>query len=156
MNKTYRTRAFIGLSLIALLGVFGCTTVPETPATATTESTPPPPPPPAKRAGELALAEGVDLYNQGNYAAAIKKLQESSEIWTETTPIRVEALKYMAFASCVTNQRARCRQNFDRLLELDATFDLAPAEAEHPYWTPVFKQAKQAATNAPRRPATRP
>jgi tetratricopeptide (TPR) repeat protein len=154
MNKIRFSPIKMGLMSIALLILGGCATEPvQPPAPVQTALPAPPPPPPAKRAGELALAEGVDLYNQGNYPAAIKKLQESAEIWSETTLIRVEALKYLAFSSCVLKQRTQCRQFFDRLLEADQSFDLAPAEMGHPDWSPVFRQAKQALSNPTRRPA---
>jgi hypothetical protein len=154
MQKINRTRVNIGLLSTMLILAYGCATTPVAPPSAPPVTAAVSPPPPQKRAGELALAEGVDLYNQGNYAGAIKKLQESAEIWTEVTTIRVEALKHMAFSACLNKQRTPCRQYFDRLLELEPTFELTPAETGQPDWTPIFKQAKQAASNPARRPAT--
>jgi hypothetical protein len=116
-----------------------------TPGTAT-PATPSAPPPTevVRRPAELAVAEGVDLFNQGQFASSIKKLQDSPEIWTDAQPLQIEALKYLAFAHCVNNRRVPCRQNFDKLLALDPAFELTAAEAGHPQWGPVFKQAKQA------------
>jgi tetratricopeptide (TPR) repeat protein len=156
MNKYCFSPVFMGFMSTVLLILSGCATAPPAPPPAPAVVVETPPSPPPKRAGELGLAEGVDLYNQGNYSAAIKKLQESAEIWTEATPIRVEALKYLAFSSCVLKQRTQCRQFFDRLLEADPVFDLAPAEMGHPDWSPVFRQAKQALSNPARRPAIAP
>ncbi len=155
MNKISQTPVKMGLIAASLLLLYGCPTTPTAPPAPppTTTTAPPPPLPPQKRAGELALAEGVDLYNQGNYAGAIKKLQESPEIWSETPTIRVEALKHMAFSACLSKQRTPCRQHFDRLLEIDPTFELTPAETGQPDWTPIFRQAKQALANPGRRPA---
>jgi hypothetical protein len=167
MRKNYRTIAHVGLLSASLFLTYGCVNTPPgaPPSTApppkATGNAPPPPPapvvqqppaPPARRAGELALADGVDLYNQGNYAGAIKKLQESSEIWTEAPLIRVEALKHMAFSACLNKQRTPCRQYFDRLLEIDPGFELTPAETGQPDWTPIFRQAKQALSTPARKP----
>jgi hypothetical protein len=168
MNKNLLSPGAIGASLLALILLSGCATAPppnpnDPPSGTTGSSTagaggtapgaqPAQPPQPVKRPGELALAEGVDLYNQGNFAAAIRKLQEAPEIASETQTIRIEALKYTAFAACsVPGRAAVCRQSFDRILELDANFELTAAEKDHPGWGPVFRQAKQA--RATRRPA---
>jgi hypothetical protein len=105
--------------------------------------------------GTLALAEGVDLYNQGQFQAAIRKLQDTPEIWTNPVPAQVEAYKYLAFSQCVTRQTTQCRQSFERLLNLAPSFELSRAEAGHPTWGPVFKMAQNAArkpTSSPVRP----
>lgn len=94
--------------------------------------------------GTLALAEGVDLYNQGQFQAAIRKLQDTPEIWTNSASAQVEAYKYLAFSQCVTRQTTQCRQSFERLLNLSPSFELSRAEAGHPTWGPVFKTAQQA------------
>ena len=96
----------------------------------------------------LALAEGVDLYNQGQYQAAIRKLQETPDIRTVTANVQVEAFKYLAFSQCVTRQPSQCRQSFERLLNVAPTFELSRAEAGHPLWGPVFKAAQQATRKA--------
>jgi hypothetical protein len=140
-------RLFATLS-IALLAA--CATTSDAPSDATSTTPPaatnqPAAVPPPKRAGELALAEGVDIYNQGNYASAIKKLQESAEIWIESNPIKIEAHKHIAFASCSIPARiALCRQSFERILDIDPNFELSAAEKDHPVWGLVFRQAKQA------------
>lgn len=92
----------------------------------------------------LALAEGVDLYNQGQFQAAIRKLQDTPDIWTNTPAIQVEGFKYLAFSQCVIRQTSQCRQSFERLLNLAPSFELSRAEAGHPLWGPVFRAAQQA------------
>jgi hypothetical protein len=160
------------LCVPCVLLLAGCPTTPVVeptkPAETTAPSTPTPPPtattsaPPqvtaetTRRPAELALAEGVDLYNEGKWAAAIRKLQGTAEIWTESNTIQIEALKYLAFSYCVTDRPSQCRQNFDRILALDPSFELTLAESGHPKWGNVFKQAKQASRGgAAPRPATR-
>lgn len=131
---------------------------PRPPAPAPAPAPAPPPPPVAvKSPAEQRLAEGVALYDAGDYRGAIRKLQGSQEIWAKDTPaaVAIEAHKTLAFSLCVTGQRAACRRQFDALLKLDPAYELKPSEAGHPQWGPVFVQAKRAA-NAPARPAAKP
>lgn len=91
----------------------------------------------------IALNDGISLYEKGNYNAAIKRLSNALEIWSADKIIQTEALKYMAFSYCVTSRKTLCRQQFEKALKLDPTFDLAPGEKGHPLWTPVFNQVKK-------------
>jgi tetratricopeptide (TPR) repeat protein len=88
-----------------------------------------------------ALREGIHLYNEGDYNAAIKRLS-SDEIADAPTGVRVKALKYTAFSYCVTNRAAQCQHAFEKALKLDPSFELAPGEHGHPLWGPVFAKAK--------------
>jgi hypothetical protein len=91
-----------------------------------------------------ALKDGVTLYNNGEYNAAISKLLGSPEITkSKSKAVKVEALKYAAFSYCVTSRTQLCRQQFDRALKIDPRFDLTPAEIGHPIWGPVFSSAKK-------------
>jgi hypothetical protein len=91
------------------------------------------------------LYAGIGLYQAGDYAGAIKQLSGSSEIPKADKGTQLEALKYTAFSYCVTSHQALCRQQFDKALRLDPSFDLAPGEKGHPLWGPVFAKAKRAA-----------
>ena len=125
------------------------------------EAAPPPPvsaaplPPPPPTPGERALAEGVALYDAGNFNGAIKRLRGATEIWSDaTTPPattnKVAAHKDLTFSYCVTKPPAQCRQQFVDALKLDSTFSLEPAEKSHPMWGPEFERAKkQASAPAP-------
>ncbi|MCL4185751.1 MAG: TssQ family T6SS-associated lipoprotein [Burkholderiaceae bacterium] len=93
---------------------------------------------------EQKLAEGVALYDRGDFAAAIRTLQ-SHEIADGDVGTRVRANKYLAFSYCVTQRRTQCRRSFDTALRLDGTFELEAAEAGHPIWGPVYAQARKAA-----------
>ena len=53
-----------------------------------------------------SLSAGIALYDQGEYAAAVKKLSTSSEIWKADKDVQLQALKYMAFTYCVTSPPA--------------------------------------------------
>jgi len=92
---------------------------------------------------EQQLEEAAAHYRQGDYAAAIKRLQSAPDIWSDNVDVRVRAHKLLAFSYCVTNQRTQCRQQFTRILELAPAFELSPAEAGHPIWGSEFREAKR-------------
>jgi hypothetical protein len=94
--------------------------------------------------GRQKLAEGVALYEAGDFVGAIRALN-APEIGRSDAAARIEANKYLAFSYCVTNRRTLCRRSFDRVLTIDPAFALKPAEAGHPLWGPVFVQARKAA-----------
>lgn len=97
----------------------------------------------AEAAAKAALNAGIALYDNGDYAAAVKKLRTSSEIWSANKTVQLDALKYMAFSYCVMSQPVACKQQFDKALKLDPSFELAPGEKGHPMWNPVFDRAKK-------------
>jgi tetratricopeptide (TPR) repeat protein len=97
---------------------------------------------PPARHGAAALKEGIALYNQGDFDAAIARLS-SNDIANGPVATRVTALKYTAFSYCVTKRPAQCKQAFERALKLDPSFELAPGESGHPMWGPVFARAKK-------------
>lgn len=99
---------------------------------------------PAPDRDDNALREGIALYHDGEYNAAIKRLN-SGDMNGGSVRNRVSALKYTAFSYCVTARPAPCRQAFERALRIDPSFDLAPGEHGHPLWGPVFTKAKQGA-----------
>ncbi len=94
-------------------------------------------------AERIALNDGIRLYNEGNFNAAIKRLGGAAEIWAADKPAQLEALKYMAFSYCVSSRQALCRQQFEKALRLDPSFDLAPGEKGHPLWGPAFARSKK-------------
>ena len=103
---------------------------------------PTPAPAPVLAPDQLALKEGIDLYNNGDYNAAIKRLG-APEIANGPKATQLEAIKYTAFSYCVTSRQTLCRQQFEKALKLDPGFDLAPGEHGHPLWGPVFTRAKK-------------
>ena len=90
-----------------------------------------------------ALREGIKLYEDGDYNAAIRKLS-SREITSSPVSTRVTALKYTAFSYCVTSRPNQCQQAFEKALRLDPKFELSAGEHGHPVWGPVFAKAKSA------------
>ena len=121
---------------------------------------PPPAPVAVVTASGRALADGVGLYDAGDFNGAIKRLLGAKEIWDDSTtagalPNKVAAHKYLAFSYCVTNRRTQCRKHFVDAIKLDADFNLEPTEKTHPVWGPEFERAKKQAS-APAAPAKRP
>jgi hypothetical protein len=49
----------------------------------------------------------------------------------------------LAFSYCVTSKAQLCRQQFERALKIDPSFELLPSEIGHPIWGPVFLKAKK-------------
>jgi tetratricopeptide (TPR) repeat protein len=101
---------------------------------------------PSGNPAEDQLEEAATYYKQGDYAAAIKRLQGAPDIWNDSKDVRIRGHKLLAFSYCVTNQRALCRQQFSRILTLSPGFELTPAEAGHPIWGGEFKEAKRSIT----------
>jgi Tfp pilus assembly protein PilF len=98
---------------------------------------------PEQAAARKELGAGIDLYNAGDYAGAIKLLGGSGDIWKADKVVQLDALKYMAFSYCVTGRQAQCKQQFEKAVKLDPSFDLAPGEKGHPLWEPVFDKVKK-------------
>lgn len=155
-----RTRNYLLLALVtgaALLS--GCATEPTTDAPGGTPAstgaqppkgtakppvptpTPMPPAAPVLSPDQVALNDGIELYNKGQFSEAIKRLN-GPEITSGSVPSQVMAAKFLAFSYCVTNRNTLCKQQFDKAFKLDPNFDLAPGEHGHPLWGKVFARAK--------------
>ena len=96
---------------------------------------------PATQAEQL-LAEGTELYEKGDFKAAIRQLQGARDAFTDTSTSMQDSLKYLAFSYCVTGQRTQCKVQFVALLKIAPEFVLSRAEGGHPLWGPVFKEAR--------------
>ncbi|ARP84226.1 hypothetical protein CAL12_27685 [Bordetella genomosp. 8] len=113
-------------------------------AACATPPAPTPPPPAPSQAAVDALAQVRDRYQAGAYGDVIRTVATSDALATAPVDMRVESLKLQAFSYCVTGYRALCEDDFKRILELEPTFTLGPAEIGHPLWGPVFQRAKAA------------
>jgi hypothetical protein len=91
---------------------------------------------------EQLLAEGVALYDNGDFKGAIRKLQLAKDAAADEAATLQDSLKYLAFSYCVTGQKALCKAQFASLLKISPDFQLSRAEAGHPLWGPVFKETK--------------
>lgn len=88
------------------------------------------------------LKDGIAMYNNGDYNDAIKRLG-AADVTGGSKATQLEALKYTAFSYCVTSRQTLCRQQFEKALKLDPSFDLEPGEHGHPLWGPVFTKVKK-------------
>ncbi|HEX2198913.1 MAG TPA: TssQ family T6SS-associated lipoprotein, partial [Burkholderiales bacterium] len=55
---------------------------------------------------------------------------------------RVNAHKHVAFIHCASDRERACRDEFRRALRVNPDLELAPAEAGHPIWGPIFRSVK--------------
>lgn len=88
-----------------------------------------------------ALQAGVRLYEEGQYAESAKNLQAALDQRLALKD-RARAHKYLAFIHCASSREQLCRDEFRKALAEDPTLDLAPAEAGHPIWGPIFRSVK--------------
>ena len=97
---------------------------------------------------QVQLADGIRLFEQGEFYAAAGRLRNLPDLSNASVATRTTAHKYLAFSYCVTNRRTLCQQQFETALRLDPKFELAPAERGHPIWKVVYERAKKAASTA--------
>jgi Tfp pilus assembly protein PilF len=91
--------------------------------------------------GPSALSAGLKQYEAGEYEDSAKNLQGALELGVPEKD-RVRAHKYLAFIHCSSNRVGQCRDEFRKALAVDPELDLAPAEAGHPVWGPIFRSVK--------------
>ena len=89
----------------------------------------------------FALTTGLKQYEEGQYDESAKSLQTAID---RGIPLqqRARAHKYLAFIHCASNRERQCREEFRKALEVDPAMELAPAEAGHPVWGPIFRSLK--------------
>jgi hypothetical protein len=95
----------------------------------------------AVRKAAKELNAGIVEYESGNYREAEKSLQFAVDDGLFKSD-EIRARKYLAFIHCGAARETRCRNEFERILQLDRTFELSVAEAGHPSWGPLFRRLK--------------
>jgi hypothetical protein len=103
-----------------------------------------------------SLAAGKQQYQDGQYEDAQKSLNEALTHGLLSKSEQSSARKYLAFMFCVTNRKSQCEDEFRKAMEIDPGFDLAPAEAGHPIWGPVYKNVRAQMTAQPALPEPKP
>jgi Tfp pilus assembly protein PilF len=93
--------------------------------------------------GPDALSVGLKQYEDGDYAESAKNLQGAIELGIADKE-RANAHKHLAFIHCSSNRQQQCRDEFRKALAVDPALELAPAEAGHPVWGPIFRSLKAA------------
>ncbi|MES2151444.1 MAG: TssQ family T6SS-associated lipoprotein [Pseudomonadota bacterium] len=103
----------------------------------------------AKAAAPLSTAEVEARYQQGlanygasRYEAAIEDFNTAIGSDKLRQANVILARKHLAFIYCISNRQLQCREQFTALLQLEPTFTLAPNEASHPMWGPVWLSVK--------------
>lgn len=91
--------------------------------------------------GNSALSAGLKLYEEGNYAESVQNLQGAIDLGVPVKQ-RANAHKHLAFIQCSWGQERECRDEFRKALAADPALQLAPAEAGHPVWGPIFRSLK--------------
>jgi Tfp pilus assembly protein PilF len=91
--------------------------------------------------GSSALSTGLKQYEEGDYAESAKNLQGAIAVGLPDKQ-RANAHKHLAFIHCSSNRERQCRDEFRKALAVDPALDLAPAEAGHPVWGPIFRSLK--------------
>jgi Tfp pilus assembly protein PilF len=91
--------------------------------------------------GQATLSAALKRYEDGDYAAAETGLQTALEQGLPRME-QVMAHKHLAFIHCAADRQQPCREEFRKALAIDPALELAPAEAGHPAWGPVFRAAK--------------
>lgn len=100
---------------------------------------PPAPPTPADR----ALTSGLRAYDDGQYAVAEQRLQESLRLGLADAKARANAHKHLAFVYCSSNRVAECETQFRAARRADPGFALSRSEIGHPLWGPVWLRVAQ-------------
>jgi Tfp pilus assembly protein PilF len=91
--------------------------------------------------GAAALSTGLKQYDDGDYQPAAKSLQSALQQGLSNKD-QVIAHKHLAFIHCSQNRTGPCRDEFHKALAIDPSMELAPAEAGHPIWGPIFQNVK--------------
>ena len=88
-----------------------------------------------------AFSVGLKQYEAGEYTESAKNLQGAISLGLPDRQ-RADAHKHLAFIHCSENRERQCRDEFRKALAVDPALDLAPAEAGHPVWGPIFRSLK--------------
>jgi Tfp pilus assembly protein PilF len=91
--------------------------------------------------GTAALNTGLKQYDDGELPQSAKSLQSALNEGLSDKD-QVTAHKYLAFIHCSLGRTGACREEFRKALAIDPAMDLAPAEAGHPTWGPIFRSVK--------------
>jgi len=91
--------------------------------------------------GEVALNAGLKQYEDGDYSDSARNLSSAINQGLSDSE-RVTAHKHLAFIHCASGRERQCRDEFRKALSVEPGLELAPAEAGHPTWGPIFRSLK--------------
>jgi len=93
------------------------------------------------KAGPAPFKLALQQYEAGDYDASAKSFQGAIKEGLGDKELAL-AHKHLAFIHCAANRERQCREEFRRALAVDPALELAPAEAGHPVWGPIFRSVK--------------
>ena len=91
--------------------------------------------------GEQALSQGVKAYRAGQYAQAETLLKQALKGGLSASSDAAQAHKHLAFIYCTSRRESLCASAFKAARAADPQFALSKAEAGHPMWSKVYRQA---------------
>lgn len=91
---------------------------------------------------QAQLAKAQKFYDSGTYNEAMQNYLLALDSGVLTSPQQLQARKHLAFIHCVSSRIPLCSEQFQKAFAVSEQFDLAPAEAGHPVWGPVFRNVK--------------
>lgn len=93
------------------------------------------------KSGPAPFKLALQQYEAGDYAESAKNFQGAIDEGLSDKEL-ASAHKYLAFIHCAANRQKLCREEFRKAIAADPTLELAPAEAGHPVWGPIFRSVK--------------
>ena len=93
------------------------------------------------KSGPAPFKLALQQYEAGDYAESAKNFQGAIDEGLSDKEL-ARAHKYLAFINCAANRQKLCREEFRKAIAADPTLELAPAEAGHPVWGPIFRSVK--------------
>jgi len=88
------------------------------------------------------LANGLKLYDAGDFDGAVKSLNSSLDHGLLSKQEQARARKYLAFSYCIGGREQACRDEFRKAFEIYPDFALTAAEDGHPIWGPVYRDVR--------------
>src|ERR1700732_3581036 len=88
--------------------------------------------------------QGLTRYRDSRFETALGDLNAAISSGQLNLSDEINARKHMAFIHCASNRETQCREQFQAILKDDPEFNLAPNEASHPLWGPVWRSVKGA------------
>ena len=89
----------------------------------------------------VRMVEGLRQFDAGDHDAAAKTLASALYLALSARD-RATSHKHLAFIHCCSCRERECRDEFRKALAADPALELAPAEAGHPVWGPIFRSLK--------------
>ena len=97
----------------------------------------------AERPGERALLGALRAYDDADYPAVERQVDDALKQGLRSPRDLATAHKLRAFVYCTSNRISACEAEFRAARAADPAFALTHAEAGHPVWGPVYQKSRQ-------------